>query len=232
MNSIYNTGDYLNNNPSWHSEDSPWKAEQIFKIIQKNFLNPAHICEIGCGSGEILINLNEKIHDANFTGYEISPQAFAICSRKSSSNVNFVSGNLLEDSRAHFDCLLCIDVFEHVEDYLSFLKALRIKSSYFIFHIPLDMNVSSVLRVHPILHARSHVGQLHYFSKETALQTLKGCGYKIEDYFYTAGALSLQNHSLKTKIVNLPRKLIYSLNPDMAVRLLGGYSLMVLAKPD
>ena len=166
MNSIYNTGDYLNNNPSWHSEDSPWKAEQIFKIIQKNFLNPAHICEIGCGSGEILINLNEKIHDANFTGYEISPQAFAICSRKSSSNVNFVSGNLLEDSRAHFDCLLCIDVFEHVE------------------------------------------------------------------YFYTAGALSLQNHSLKTKIVNLPRKLIYSLNPDMAVRLLGGYSLMVLAKPD
>ena len=94
------------------------------------------------------------------------------------------------------------------------------------------MNVSSVLRVHPILHARSHVGHLHYFSKETALQTLKGCGYKIEDYFYTAGALSLQNHSLKTKIVNLPRKLIYSLNPDMAVRLLGGYSLMVLAKPD
>jgi hypothetical protein len=30
--------------------------------------------------------------------------------------------------------------------------------------------------------------------------------------------------------MRLPRKLLFSINPDLAVRLLGGYSLLVLAE--
>lgn len=228
--SVYYDGSYLKNNPDWHFEDSLWKAGQVLKIIQRNSLAPSQICEIGCGSGEILVKLHEQLHSANFKGYEVSPQAFNICSQKESSNIHFVLSNLLEESNAYFDCLLCIDVFEHVEDYIGFLKSLKTKSQYFIFHIPMDMTVSSVFRVSPILYARSKVGHLHYFSKETALHTLKDCGYEIEDYFYTSGALSLRKHSLKTKLAKLPRRFLYSLNSDLAVRLLGGYSLMVLAK--
>lgn len=39
MTQIYNDGTYHENNPTWHEEDSPWKALQIQKIIERNSLN-------------------------------------------------------------------------------------------------------------------------------------------------------------------------------------------------
>ncbi len=36
MTHIYEDGKYLDNNPLWHEEDSPWKAKWIRGIIEKN----------------------------------------------------------------------------------------------------------------------------------------------------------------------------------------------------
>lgn len=228
---IYTTGDYLGKNPTWHTEDSPWKSRQILKIMERNNLKPASICEVGCGSGEILnqlyLNMPETV---NFTGYEVSPQAFAMAQPRSKPRLDFHLGDLLQEENLHFDIMLCIDVFEHIEDYLGFLKSLRPKATHKIFHIPLDLSVSSVLRSSAIMRARQAVGHLHYYSKETALATLKDSGYEIVDHFYTAGALDLPNKSMKTTLANFPRRMLYKVNPDLAVRLLGGYSLLVLAK--
>ena len=118
--------------------------------------------------------------------------------------------------------------FEHVEDYLGFIGKLKANSKYQVFHIPLDMSVSAVLRSQPILTAREQVGHLHYFSKETAIATLQHAGLQIIDFFYTAGSIDIGAKSMKSKLANVPRKILYSLNPDLTVRLLGGYSLMVL----
>jgi SAM-dependent methyltransferase len=228
---IYTTGEYLGNNPTWHVEDSAWKAQQIFKIIERNNLQPKSVCEVGCGSGEILNQLYLKMPETvDFTGYEISPQAFELCKTRNKQRLNFNLGDLVRQENVYFDVLLCIDVFEHIEDYLTFLKDLQKKAKYKIFHIPLDLSVSSVLRSSPILRARQSVGHLHYFSKETALATLKDSGYEICDYFYTAGSIDLPNKSFKTLLANLPRKVLYGLNQDIAVRLLGGYSLLVVTK--
>ena len=79
---------------------------------------------------------------------------------------------------------MAIDVFEHVEDYFGFLRKLREKAEYKIFHIPLDLSVQTVLRSSPIIKGRKSVGHIHYFTKETALETLKDTGYEIIDYFY------------------------------------------------
>jgi SAM-dependent methyltransferase len=228
---IYTTGEYLGNNPTWHVEDSAWKAKQILKIIERNNLQPESVCEVGCGSGEILNQLYLKMPETvDFTGYEISPQAFELCKTRNKQRLNFNLGDLVRQENVYFDVLLCIDVFEHIEDYLTFLKDLQKKAKYKIFHIPLDLSVSSVLRSSPILRARQSVGHLHYFSKETALATLKDSGYEICDYFYTAGSIDLPKKSFKTLLANFPRKVLYGLNQDIAVRLLGGYSLLVLTK--
>lgn len=228
---IYTQGQYLENNPTWHIEDSVWKAEQIFKIIQKNKLQPSSICEVGCGSGEILNQLYLKMPvNVDLVGYEISPQAYQICQSRTKDRLNFNFGNFLQEEDAYFDFLLCIDVFEHIENYFIFLKKLRQKADYKIFHIPLDISVSSVIRSTPILRSRQQVGHLHYFSKETALATLEDTGYEICDFFYTASSIDLPIKNLKTYLANLPRKVLYSLNQDMTVRLLGGYSLLVLTR--
>ena len=134
------------------------------------------------------------------------------------------------ENNVHFDIVMAIDIFEHVEDYFGFLRKLKTKGDYTIFHIPLDLSVQTVMRSSPIIKGRKSVGHIHYFTKETALETLKDTGYEIIDYFYTAGSVELPNRKWKTKLLNIPRKLFFSLNKDLAVRVLGGYSILVLAK--
>ena len=67
---MYISNEYLEKNPTWHVEDSPWKAKQILRIIENNNLQPNSICEIGCGGGEILHQLFLQMNNnISFIGY-------------------------------------------------------------------------------------------------------------------------------------------------------------------
>ena len=225
---IYKDGTYLVNNKTWHVEDSSWKAEQIKTIFSRNNIQPSSVCEVGCGAGEILIQLSGTMPNTCFVGYELSPQAFDLCKARESGKVTYRLKDILEED-VFFDCLLCIDVFEHVEDYIGFVKSLKPKSTQKVFHIPLDVSVLSVLRG-SMMSERARIGHLHYFTLETALATLRDSGYEIVDYFYTRSFDELPSNSIKAKIARLPRKILFALSPNMMVRLFGGCSLLVLAK--
>ncbi len=228
---IYTKGDYFAKNPTWHEDESPWKAKQIMRMVEKNNLQPNLICEVGCGAGEILNQLYIELPDyVSFTGYEISPQAFELSKQKTKERLKFYLEDFMQKSDNLFDLMLVIDVFEHVEDYFGFLRALRQKAKYKIFHIPLDISVLRVLLCKPILGRRRDVGHIHYFTKETALATLEDTGYEIVDYFYTASTLDIPAKSLIYSLGKWPLRLASMLNKDMTVRILGGHSLMVLTK--
>ena len=228
--SRYANGAYERENPTWHIEDSPWKAQQIMRLMSRNSLSVRTICEVGCGAGEVLrqLQLSADNH-CEFWGYEVSPDAFELCREKANARLHFQLGDLVTED-VSFDLLLLIDVVEHVPDYLGFLRAVRDKGRYKILHIPLDISVQSVLRVAPLLRSRAKVGHLHYFTKETALRTLQDCGYEIVDWFFTAGTIDLPAQSLKSWIAKLPRRAMFVFNRDLAVRVLGGFSLLVLAR--
>ena len=228
--SIYTTGEYARENPSYHVEDSAWKADHILRMIHKHNLQPRTICEVGCGAGEILKQLQQALPgDVQFDGYEISPQAFALCQERANERLQFHCASLPPAPAPAFDLLLCIDVFEHVPDYIGFLKALRPKADRTIFHIPLDLSVQSVLRGSPIMNTRKQFGHLHYFTKDTALATLADCGYDIIDSSFTAVGAE-RGRGLKSLLAKWPRKILATLSHDLAARLLGGHSLLVLAK--
>lgn len=231
MESMYEDGTYLSNNPTWHQEDSAWKAAQVTKIIRKNGLTLGSIGEIGCGAGEVLCELDNNLSNQGiqYLGYEISPQAHAICITKSRENLKFQCEDLLTLDTPRMDLVMALDVFEHVEDYMGFLRKLKEKAKYKVFHIPLDLSVQSVLRSRPIMNARQSVGHLHYFTKETALATLQDTGYRIVDYTYTSGAIEL-TRGRGAALLKLPRKLLFMISPDLAARILGGFSLLVLAE--
>ena len=230
--SMYQSGEYLDKNPHWHAADSPWKAGQILKMIRKQNLHPATVCEVGCGAGEILNSLHAQLPETDFFGYEVSPQAFEICSTKSKNRLQFMLGDLLETDK-RFDLLLCIDVFEHVPNYLSFLEKLRGHAGHFIFHIPLDLSMLTILRPSRLMKTRTGVGHIHMFTAEMALAVLKDTGYQVTDSFFTAGGLELEKNQrrLRTVLANLPRRALGKISPRLAARILGGYSLLVLAKP-
>jgi hypothetical protein len=73
------------------------------------------------------------------------------------------------------------------------------------------------------------VGHLHYFTKETALATLQDTGYEIQDYFFTARPTQAGG-GLKQHLAQLPRRLLGCMNAALAAKLLGGFSLLVLAE--
>jgi SAM-dependent methyltransferase len=231
VNDLYKEGGYLANNPSWHAEDSPWKAKHILRMIEKNQLAPRTVCEVGCGAGEILAQLHGALGaSCAFTGCEISPDAYAIARGRARPGLSFELKDLSKDPDARFDIILLIDVIEHLEDYFSFLRALKDKSRYKILHIPLDLSAQSVLRRGRLIRERDAVGHLHYFTEETALRTVEDSGYVVRDHFLTSGATEVDVHSTLAKAARYPRKLVSAISSDLAARLLGGFSVMVLAE--
>ena len=226
----YLDGEYYGKNSSFHVEDSPWKAGQIIKMLHSTSLRPAFVAEVGCGAGEILVQLSRELVNARFDGYEPSPQAFALCRTRQSERTNYFNTDLTVQTGCYYDLVLCIDVFEHIEDYFTFLRGLRARGRAFIFHIPLDMNVQVVARAEPLARVRREVGHLHYFSKETALAALESCGYTIRSWFFTPNGAD-RPKTPKAKLLQIPRKLSFRMAPELTARLLGGYSLMVYATP-
>jgi Methyltransferase domain len=226
---IYEDGQYLAHNQSWHVEDSPWKAAQIKALLDRNKIACRTMCEVGCGAGEILRQLSLTSPDTKFTGYEISPQAFDLSKSRRSEKLDFVCRDLLEED-VHFDGLLCIDVFEHVSDYMGFIRGLKAKSTYKVFHIPLSLTVHNLLSPQRLINERTTWGHLHYYSRETALAVLQDCGYEILDSTYTPHFRDLPAASTIGRMVRLPLRFLYWAMPHLFVRTLGGCSLLVLAK--
>lgn len=229
MPDIYSNGTYLANNPTWHEEDAAWKAARIAELLERNGVRPATVCEVGCGSGAVLQEVSKALGGSvRCIGYDVSPYAYAIARTRAGVNLQFEQADFLAADAPPFDVVMAIDVIEHVEDCIGFVRRLRSRGRYKVFHIPLDLSVQSVLRATPLAEVRRNVGHLHYFTRETALATLRDGGHEIVDAFYTKGALDLPSKSVRGSLAKLPRRLAYAVNRDAAVRVLGGFSLMVL----
>lgn len=227
---LYTSGDYLEKNPTWHVEESPWKAKQIMRMLAQSSIAPETICEVGCGAGEVLKQLQGKMDTTcSFWGYEISPQAFELSKSRANERLHFKLTDIRQEEGTFFDLILIMDVVEHLEDYFSFLRDLKPKSQYKIIHIPLDLSVQSLLRPNALLGVREAYGHIHYFTKDIALAMLKDVGYDVLDYFYTPRSISMPDN-IRKKLLLVPRMLGFSIHKDLAARILGGYSLLVLAK--
>jgi ubiquinone/menaquinone biosynthesis C-methylase UbiE len=226
----YHDGEYLRKNPGWHVEDSAWKANQIIRILARNRIEPSRVCEVGCGAGETLRCLAEKLPDhIHYRGFDISHDAVTLARSRAGDRVSFELGDPPESEQTDFDLVLIIDVVEHVDDYIGFLRKARRFGSHKVLHFPLDLSVQSVLRSAPILEMRNRVGHLHYFTKDTVVATLEYAGHRVVDWAYTAGAIH-RPKSWRARLASLPRRMAFALAPDLAVRTLGGYSLIVLTR--
>ena len=228
---IYNQGDYLANNPNWHAADSAWKAAHIRRLLAANGIAPQSLVEVGCGAGGVIAELARSFPQARAQGFDISSDAASLWPSDRPGNLAYQRADFLAvEDRADLLCL--IDVFEHVDDYLGFLRALRSRARWFVFHIPLDLSVLSLVR-RRYMRGRAEVGHLHYFTRESALATLATAGYAVRDWRYTALALEAgsEARTLGTRIANLPRRVVATLSTDAAATWLGGYSLLVLAEP-
>jgi SAM-dependent methyltransferase len=227
---IYSDGTYLRNNPDWHADDAAWKAEHIARMLERHRMRPPSVVEVGCGSGEVLVQLSQRLaKGTRFTGYDISPNAYSLSSARAARHIDFKLGDYLATDERH-DLALAVDVFEHVEDCFGFVRRLRDRARHKIYHIPLDLSVQSVLRPGKLLAMRKSAGHIHYFTRDTALALLEDTGHRVIDWCYTSGATELGAGSWKARLARGPRNALFRVNPDAAARVLGGYSILALAE--
>lgn len=227
MQHLYTSGDYLKENPGWHEEDSTWKARHIIAFLRENLPMPRSICDIGCGAGEICRLVSAAFPTTEMMGYDISPQAHAIAVKKVSDRLSFRLGEAWGDGR-HFHLAMAIDVFEHVENYFEFLRHTRQKADRQLYNIPLDISVQIVLRGAPLVRNWRDIGHIHVFTKDLAVEALRATGHEIVAWRYIGGTTPSQ--STRSRLLDIPRKALFHLDPDLAVRVLGGYSLLAFCR--
>ena len=229
---MYTNGKYLEENPSWDAEDSEWKAEQIHKMIERNKLKCNSIYELGCGGGDVIRYLQQKIDNDSciYRGYEISPQAYDICKPKEKDNLQYFLKDFLLEKDAKCDIIMLIDLIEHLENYHEYLRSIKDNSQYKILHIPLEFFAVSAIYEKLLINQRKKVGHLHYFTKDIALAMLEELDYEIVDYFYTPGYTLSRNYGFKDKLIKIPRMIFSHISVDLTARIFGGFSLMVLVK--
>ncbi|MDP1671516.1 MAG: class I SAM-dependent methyltransferase [Burkholderiales bacterium] len=225
----YLGADYLRDNPSWDSEDSPWKAGKVRELLEGNAIAPASVVDVGCGAGIVLAELQKSWHSARYAGYDIAPDAERFWAAPRARGIELVVGDFLDAATPVYDVLMALDVLEHLQDPFAFLARLKGRANHYVFHFPLDLSAISVLRESPLLHVRRKVGHVHYYTRGLATALLEDCGYHIVDARYTGAAFTAPQRSLKTWLASLPRRVARVVNPDWGVRLFGGETLMVLA---
>lgn len=192
---------------------------------------PQSLCEVGCGAGGVLAGLRDYLGEGcRLIGYDIAPDLQDFWAKHAGQGIDFRLADFLESPpEEHYDVLLLIDVIEHLENPLEFLRRVLPRAGWFILHIPLDLHAQGALRSTPMVAARQRTGHLHYWNKDLALAMLEECGLKVRHWEYTAGTVDLPSASWRRRLARYPRQFWFALAPDLAVRLLGGYSLLVLA---
>ena len=226
--SPYTDGQYLEKNRSWHEEDSPYKAGLVKDIIAENHLQPRKIADIGCGSGLVAELVAQAFPAAQVDGYDISPDAAKFWPARKAPNLSLKLAEYTGiDER--YDIALCLDVVEHVEDYLGFLKDIRPRSRFVIFNIPLDMCVIKLVTP-GLRRARENVGHLHYFNAYTAQESVKHAGYSIVDCHIASPIFHTLPRNGFQWLALLPRMALSLIGKTAAATLVGGHSLVVLAE--
>ena len=203
----------------------------VHNALRRANVQPVSIAEVGCGAGQVLVSLRASYPLARLIGFDIAPAASAFWPGPGQTDIDFFLGDFLRESQSHYDVILLLDVIEHLNDPFGFLPMIKDRADYFVFHFPLDLSALSVLRESPLLYVREKVGHLHYFTKSLALKLLDECGFEVLDWQYTGAALNAPRRSIKTRVAAMVRRILYALNKDVGVRILGGETLIVVARP-
>ena len=234
----YLSGDYIKKNHSYHIEDSDFKWKNFHNILKKSKFDldkVNSISDIGCGSGQILKYANSSNIFNNkciFDGYDINPDAIK-AAKKNPSKISFFNEDFINLKEVKRDLIIAADVLEHVQDKYNFLTKLKNKGNFFLFNIPLEISLFSMIREKNIFkHSFENVGHLHFYTKRTALLTLENIGFEILNSNLVNNRFEelKKNKKIKSLFINIPQYVVEKFSQNLACSIFGGYSLVVLAK--
>ena len=238
---LYTSSKYIEKNPDYHEADAPHKWKNFAKCIKKGSEKNKNIklssinsiCEIGCGTGGILNQLQNSNLLKNIEkieGWDINPSAIDLAKLKY-PEISFINRDLFETNN-YYDLMICADVFEHVENSYNFLRELNKKSEYFLFNIPLELSLLTMLQGTKVFKkSYNSVGHIHFYSYTTANLMLELTGYEIIYQRFAKNRTKnlFPRPTMKKILTAIPQFIIETINPYLSSVIMGDH-LVVFAK--
>jgi|GEM_PF-2371470 len=231
---MYSRGNFIR--ASSGHQDARYKVEQFVLLLARNTdLFPVgkrrFVADVGCGTGETTLLLHRALTtlwgvSPRVDGYDVHPYL----PKSPEDDVSFIAADFCLEARKVYDLVLLFDVVEHVPAPIDFLQAVSRFARFVALHIPLDNSLLCWLRGLP----RQKIGfpgHLLVLDPSAAINLLTFAGLRIVDFSYSPVFRAPSGRATPYQRLLYPvRTLIYWLNPYIAQRLLGGVSLMVLAR--
>src|SRR3984893_248452 len=105
------SGEYIKKVPHWHTDDSVWKANCVRQVLQRNHLSPRLVGEVGCGTGEVLRQLQLGMDPQGlFMGDDIASEAIELSRTRQNERLQCRLGGNRKETGGHLDLLLILDV--------------------------------------------------------------------------------------------------------------------------
>ena len=232
MTEPYTSGRYAIDNPDWHEADAPHKARALANMIRFSGLHPSTVADVGCGTGGVLWHLvqilGEDLPHTAWEGWDVAGEAIRRARKREGGRLHYVKGDFLASER-RVDLLMAIDVVEHVADDVGFLQALRSRADWFLFRFPLDLSAWDLVRPGRLVNARTRYGHRHVYTRELVLLTLQDAGFEVEHVVYDR--VPPPRETVRQRAVDAFRRGVHQVAPTLAARWLGGFSLLLLARP-
>ena len=109
-------------------EIQPFRIKYIQGVINKSKLNKTKILDIGCGGG--LISEGVSKLGADVTGIDFVKENIKVAkmhAKKNNLNINYIVKDFEKEKiTSKFDVIIIFEVLEHLNDWESFLKKIRL----------------------------------------------------------------------------------------------------------
>ena len=149
---LYLTDEYINKNPSFHVEDSPWKVEKIIPLVDRfisNFnKNEINLLDVGGGAGLILNTVSTYIEEiygikVNKFAVDLSPGMLGAQKKRNPDLRKALNEDIRKTSLGDKEIALTlmIDLLEHVPDPSEALEEVKRISKFVILKVPLEDNL-------------------------------------------------------------------------------------------
>lgn len=223
--SRYDDGVYRADNPGWHDEDAGHKALATWRFVRDCGLQPEGVVDIGCGVGGVCRRLKDVW--CSVEGWDIALDAIREAQQRDPCST-YIHGAYHEEDE-HTSLALLLDVVEHVDDDVAFLRSVADRCDDLILRAPLDWSVLDHLRPNRIERARTQYGHVHIYSRRSLLERLDEAGLIVLRVAYDRvppGRPDTPWGHLTERI----RRMGVATAPSLTAWLLGGFSVFVHAR--
>jgi len=223
--------EYINKNPNMHLEDSLLKLGQISLVIPSS-LKVKSLLDVACGAGLITLKMVEKLKSKDNVGIDISRAMINKAKELDKDGVVIwkVTDVFKYNAKNKFDLVICVDILEHVEHDLKFLKKVGQLGRYVVIKTPLEKSTFSKLLVKlkifdPWKDTEIRYGHIQHYDEKDLNNLFLQCKLKVVD------SISVPMPKRSKMIWEIFRLLFYPiaiLSMNEMVKISGGFKIVLL----